>query len=158
MPKTPHHTAHARLTKPSSDGTPQLRMVPMIDVVFLLLVFFLLTANFRSREGFLPAELPRRVTHAGIAELEPVTVRLDSQPDGSCTVQIDTDPAFVISGNTDFSLLSQRLETVLKAGHRNENDPVKLMPTPRTEWDCVVKAYDALWSLDLRNILFAATP
>ena len=57
----------------------QLRMVPMIDVVFLLLVFFLLTANFRSKEGFLPAELPRHVVHAEVMELEPLALRLDGK-------------------------------------------------------------------------------
>jgi biopolymer transport protein ExbD len=31
-----------------------LKMTPMIDVIFLLLTFFVLTARFRSPEQFLP--------------------------------------------------------------------------------------------------------
>ena len=36
-----------------------LKMAPLIDVVFLLLVFFLCTATLQMMEGILPANLPR---------------------------------------------------------------------------------------------------
>ena len=40
-------------------GSPQLSMTSMIDVVFLLLIFFLLSAKFISHEKHLASQLPR---------------------------------------------------------------------------------------------------
>jgi len=138
----------------------KLRLVPMIDVVFLLLIFFLLAANFRSREGFLPAELPRRVVHHDRLELEPLLIELDSPGDGSCHIQIGQEPPVLIDPRdeeADFKLLSSRLKKVLDDEQRSADDPIRLVPTARTKWDHVVKAYDAIWQLDLHNIIFTVT-
>lgn len=35
-----------------------IRMVPMIDMIFLLLIFFLVAAKFRPEEDFLPLQMP----------------------------------------------------------------------------------------------------
>ena len=143
-------------------GRPmQLRMVPMIDVVFLLLVFFMLTANFRSREGFLPAELPHRVTRAQLTEIEPLQLHLNTLPNGDCLVQIADQLSFVIPDKTNrpdspgFQLLSDQLQKIIRQQRRHREDPVKIMPTRSTKWNHVVKAYDAAWQLDLTNIVFA---
>ena len=151
---------NASRAKPQRPGghLMHLQMVPMIDVVFLLLVFFLLTANFRLREGFLPAELPRRVTRAALTEVEPLEVRLDSQVNGDCLVHIGTQPGFVVSATVDgsgFETLVVELRRVIETQRRHGDDPVKLMPSWRTKWDHVAKAYDAIWQLDLENIIFA---
>jgi len=137
-----------------------LRMAPMIDVVFLLLIFFLLTANFRSKEGFLPVELPRQVTRAEQMEQVPLELWLESRADGSCEVQIGLDERFVISAfdtqrvDGAFGILSKRLKKVLASQGRSVRDPIKFMPSGATTWDHVVKAYDVLWQLGLEQIIF----
>ncbi|MFW5698354.1 MAG: ExbD/TolR family protein, partial [Planctomycetota bacterium] len=45
------------------DQTPLIMMEPMIDVVFLLLIFFLVSATIRKKHSELPLELPH-LTHA----------------------------------------------------------------------------------------------
>jgi len=135
-----------------------MRMVPMIDVVFLLLVFFLLAANYRSREGFLPSELPRQGTQAESAELEPLFVYLHSRADGACEVDIGSEISFVIgpaSEGGDFSVLGRELLSAIKGQHRSLDDAVKLVPGRDTKWGHVVKAYDAMWQIELRHIIFA---
>ncbi len=134
----------------------QVRMIPMIDVVFLLLIFFLLTANFRPREGFLPAELPRQITRSELVELEPLLVYLHSRPDGSCEVDIGDATFTIVSPKEggDFSSLGVELLKVINRQGRKLDDPVKLVPNSHTKWDHVVKTYDTLWQLDLRNIIF----
>ena len=136
----------------------QLRMVPMIDVVFLLLVFFLLAANFRSREGYLPAELPTQAAEAEQMELEPLQVHLGSVSDGGCRVQVASDAAVIIlpdSSEAGFEQLSRNVLEVIHAHGRTLDDAVKIIPERGTKWDHVVKTYNALWHVDLRNIIFA---
>jgi biopolymer transport protein ExbD len=99
-----------------------LNLVPMIDVVFLLMIFFLLSANFRGNEGFLPAD----------------SFVIDPADDAS-----------------DFQTLARRLSRVLADQGRRADDPVKLVPDWHTRWDHVVKAYDALWKINLTNVVFA---
>ncbi len=143
----------------------QLHMVPMIDVVFLLLVFFLLAVNFRSKEGFLPAELPQQITLVEQMEMEPLLLYLTTLPDGACQVQIGSEQNIIIThsveqgtvleGEPEFARLGRAVLEVLDQQGRNLDDPVKLIPTRQTKWDHLVKTYDALWQIDLRNIIFA---
>ena len=49
-------TRHRRSTPPPA---PRIELTPMIDVTFLILVFFLCTIQLRSLEGQLESHLPR---------------------------------------------------------------------------------------------------
>jgi biopolymer transport protein ExbD len=147
-----YQSYHPLRPKKVAGSGVQLRMAPMIDVVFLLLIFFLLTANFRSQEGFLPADLPQQVTRAAQMEQMPLELWLESQADGSCEIQIGLDERFVI---TDFDgIFGERLKKVLATQGRSMHDPIKFMPSGATRWDHVVKAYDVLWQLGLEQIVF----
>ena len=122
------------------------------------MIFFLLTANFRSKEGFLPADLPRQVISSEIIELEPLLVYLHSRPDGTCEIDIGSTISFIIPPNRqagDFVTLGNELKKIIDAQGRHLDDPVKLVPNRNTKWDHVVKAYDALWQINLSNIIFA---
>ena len=139
-------------------GRMQFRIVPLIDVVFLLLVFFLLTANFRPREGFLPAELPRQITRAVQMEMEPLAVYISSDVHGNCHVQIGAADSLLIentAGGQGFSAVTERIGLILAQQHRTEEDPVKLVPDQETSWQHVVSIYDSLWRANLRNIIFS---
>lgn len=157
MSTLPDHTRRlARLVPPRSTRM-QFRIVPMIDVVFLLLIFFLLTANFRPREGFLPAELPRRVTHVTTMELEPLLLQFSSDSQGNCHIQIGPTDSLLIEntpGGQDFSPVTKQIRLILAAQHRTLEDPIKLLPDPETSWQHVVRVYDSLWQANLRNIIF----
>ncbi|MEO1615833.1 MAG: biopolymer transporter ExbD [Planctomycetota bacterium] len=50
-------------------------MTPMIDVVFLLIIFFLVSSHLARQETRLPVELPVAATH-GAADLDPVSLTL----------------------------------------------------------------------------------
>jgi biopolymer transport protein ExbD len=59
-------------------------MTPMIDVTFLLLVFFMLTIHFRTLEGVMKAQLPKGVGPGTGAE----------EPEEKLRVRVDlVDPA-----------------------------------------------------------------
>jgi len=144
--------------RPPSRIRMQLSIVPMIDVVFLLLVFFLLTASFRPREGFLPTKLPRQSDAAEPAELEPVTIRVLTLPNGDCQIRIGTQNPRLISADSlaeGFSQLKNAIYHLFVQQGRTTENPIKLIPTSRTKWDHVVKTYHCLWQLNLTNVIFA---
>ncbi|WP_149499892.1 ExbD/TolR family protein [Roseiconus lacunae] len=62
-------------------------MTPMIDVVFLLIIFFLVSSHLARQESRLPVELPVAESHAPL-DLEPV----------SMTVTINQDQQILIGG------------------------------------------------------------
>ena len=76
------------LTPPKGD------MTPMIDVVFQLLIFFMLTIEFKQLEGKLAAYLPKDVgVNAGNAEMkEKVEVELRVTAEGSKLDPINNMP------------------------------------------------------------------
>lgn len=53
-------------------------LTPLIDIVFLLLVFFMLTAHFVRDEG-LPIELPEAISAVALDEQQPLEVEINSQ-------------------------------------------------------------------------------
>lgn len=55
-------------------------LTPLIDIVFLLLVFFMLTAHFVNDDG-LPIELPEAVSAITLDEKEPLEVRITRSGD-----------------------------------------------------------------------------
>jgi biopolymer transport protein ExbD len=70
--------------KPVPRAASQLNMTPMIDVVFLLLIFFIVNTEFRVVEGVLPTKLP---PDPGVSttepekDLPPVRIVLTPNPD-----------------------------------------------------------------------------
>jgi biopolymer transport protein ExbD len=136
----------------------QLLIVPMIDVVFLLLVFFLLTASFRPREGFLPTKLPQLSATAEPSELEPLPIQVFTLENGDCQVQIGAQDPIRISADSvaaGFSEVKNAIHNMFLQQGRNTENPIKLIPTPQTKWDHVVKTYHCLWELNLTNVIFA---
>ena len=55
-----------------------LNLTPLIDIVFLLLVFFMLTAHFVKNEG-IPIELPEAVSAMSMDEDKPLEVKLSKE-------------------------------------------------------------------------------
>ena len=64
-------------------------MTPMIDVVFLLIIFFLVSSHIARQETRLPVELPTASSHQA--------VDLESR---SLTITIDMDAQWQVAGST----------------------------------------------------------
>ena len=69
--------AHRRSARPG-----HLPMTSMIDVVFLLLIFFMVTANFSQDEERLPAALQADGKGASTQDLQPQVLRVRPASDG----------------------------------------------------------------------------
>jgi len=141
-----------------------LNLTPMIDVVFLLLFFFLVVTRFGAGEGVLPAQIPTRSTPV-TAEVPraPLRVRLVMEPpDGrvegglnACRVTIDRFNETPI----DMSALAAALRKIreMNVGF-DEQAPVHLIAGDEIAWDHVVNAYNAALAAEFYKIYFAGSP
>lgn len=71
-----------------TDLPPSLNIVPMIDVIFAILVFFMVSSLYLTRSEGLPVNLPQAKT-AEVHKTQQITVSLDR--DGQLT--LDSEPA-----------------------------------------------------------------
>ena len=65
------------------DRPPQINIVPMIDVIFAILVYFIVSSLFLTRSEGLPVNLPQAET-VQVQKSKQITVSLDSE--GNLTV------------------------------------------------------------------------
>lgn len=72
------------------DLPPRINILPMIDVIFAILVFFIVSSLYLTRSEGLPVNLPRATT-AEVQKTKQITVTLDEK--GKLT--IDSKPAAI---------------------------------------------------------------
>ena len=139
-----------------------LGMMPMIDVIFLLLTFFVLTANFRSPEQFLPALVPAAnasVTSFNI--VEPLVISILDDERG-CVIRIGGNS---VGAETDIviqdaepkrglAVFAERLGETMQSQQRTAGDPVELLCGDEVTWDHLVKVYNILYAMGVSDITF----
>jgi biopolymer transport protein ExbD len=130
----------------------EIKMTPMIDVVFLLLVFFVWTASFHAVEYLLPSSLSQQLGNAAVidspppeAEFEDVIVRILWQ---------DDQVVWQVNGQDVLSLdeVKQRLQLV--AGIKIDA-PVILHPDEEVPVGAVIDVYDISRIAGFDKIQFA---
>ncbi len=140
-----------------SNFSSQARLVPLIDVVFLLLIFFIMTVNFRQQEGFMSAELPAESSSSVISEVEPFQILVSTLDDGNCRIAFAGQAVIIDKQEDDFSDFSDTLKRVMAQRRRNQQDPVMLIDSASTSWQHMMNVYDALLSMNHQNIIFSST-
>lgn len=125
---------------------PGIDLVPLIDVILVLIIFFVVTATFEGRSA-LKLELPR-ATGEATRDGDPLDVLVNA--DGRYFVE-DRE---VLRDGAD--ALKATIEDV-SGGDRER--PVMLRADARTPYQAVITAQEALGQLGYRRILLAvATP
>lgn len=122
-------------------------MASMIDVVFLLLIFFMCTSSFRGRESDLLTQLPQVGGGApGIeADFDPIRIRV-SKLDTGVRVALDGKPC------SSFDDLGEQLEK-----RRQLADvPVLIEGDPAVPFAYMVASLDACYEADLSRVAFSA--
>lgn len=136
-----------------------LRMAPMIDVIFLLLTFFVLTARFRLPEAFVPLQLPKAGPSEQPQLVEPLILEMIATGE-QCRIRIASEQEVVLSSQapqTGLAALADAVEQVCRRQRRRVDDPVELICGDQVPWDSVVKVYDLLRVLGLNQITFVMT-
>lgn len=137
-----------------------LHMTPMIDIIFLLLTFFVLTSNFRVPEDFLSIRLPSSTSQAGMSGLiEPFKINISAASNG-CVVTIGnglTTNELLIrneSLESDLAVFAGTLSPTLKSLKRNSDDPVEITCQDNIKWDHLVKIYNIINAMGLTEVTF----
>ena len=133
-------------TKPA-----ELRMTPIIDVIFLLLVFFVCTANFNPQEKMLPLDttLPGSVV-VEMVQFDPVN--LDTV---LIQISFDQEPRWQIEGN-QCSSLREVQQILWSISDVKEGIPVIIESAENVPMENVIDIYDVCCLAGLSNIQFAA--
>ncbi len=129
-------------TKPEPQG---INITPLIDVVFILLIFFMVTTTFQ-READLAINLPR-------ASQEP-----EVQNSVPMEVVINAHGQFYVGGQ---ELLNNQIDTIKRALQKiavgQKDKPLVIRADARTPHQYVVTAMDAAAQLGLVRLSIATT-
>lgn len=157
--------------RPSVDlQPPKGDFTPMIDVVFLLLVFFLCATRFRQDEGMLKALLPKDRGRDGVTTStpEPVRLRLRRGAEGRVSLRLGAleleqvahypDPEHYRNVQTeptpDYAELERRLQALREIG--GALPPAVIIDAePRVPYRHVVRALNACAAAGLKDVAFA---
>lgn len=122
-------------------------MASMIDVVFLLLIFFMCTSSFRALEGRLPAQLPRTGTgsQGELEDFDPIRIVLSR---GAGQIQTRCDGRVC----ANFEVLLNHL----KALRAVADVPVVIEGQTGVPFGLMVRALDTCYRADLRRVAFSA--
>ena len=135
-----------RIADHRSDDIPEINLVPLIDVVLCLRIFFVVTTTFDAR-SVLKLQLPRADGQPADARAQPLGILINAQ--GRYFVG---DRELL---RTDVESLKQALREV--AGEDRER-VVLIRADARTPWQAVVTAYEALGQLGFRTVANATAP
>jgi biopolymer transport protein ExbD len=137
-----------------------LRMAPMIDMIFLLLIFFLVAAKWRPQEDFLPFKLPgAQAQNYDIGKTEPLKIHILATQTG-CRVEIT--PLYTVqieneNIEADLAVLMEKMENCLLAQKRFATDPIEIICEPEVKWEHLAKIYNMFFGAGLTDITFQMT-
>jgi len=135
-------------------------MAPMIDIIFLLLIFFMVCAKWRPAESFLPMRLQTAgAAGIGVVKAEPLIIQIEARDDG-CIVAIGQATEAVIRQEQieqDLAGFVEQLRGVLEIQRRYASDPVEVVCEPGVKWEYFAKIYNVLYGAGLSDITFCFT-
>lgn len=131
--------------QPDNEDEPEVNLTPLIDVVFLLLIFFMVSTTFETQSR-IQIELPEATAEA-------------SKPDDeSLEIIIDVQGRYFIG---DRQVLNTKLRTlkgaIRKAVGNREGVPVIIRADANTPHQAVIRALDATAQLGLIHISLATS-
>jgi biopolymer transport protein ExbD len=124
---------------------PDVNITPLIDVVFLLLIFFMVSTTF-ERESEIEVTLPEAAIDAPVEEEFVIEVTINAQG------------TYFVNGqrviNTQTSTLKQAM---LKVAEGRQDPPIILSADANATHQAVVRVMDAARQLGFVHLSFATT-
>ena len=139
------------------DRCSTLQMAAMIDIIFLLLIFFLVAAKWCDTEYQLPFDLPKFASNTAADPIEPMTIALEPCDDGFWVQIAAAGPLKVSDENParDLALVLENLQQTLISQKRNTSDPVELSCSKKLKYKHLARFYNLLYGSQITNIILA---
>jgi biopolymer transport protein ExbD len=132
--------------RPSRPDPPDINLTPLIDVVFLLLIFFMVSTTFKE-DARIKVQLPE-------AQGEEVPAE---EPD-VLEILIDRTGTFYVNDRRVVDRKLDTLKTAIAGAAGDDREiPVVIKADARTPHQAVMTAMDAASQLGLLRFAFAAT-
>jgi biopolymer transport protein ExbD len=129
--------------RPNRKELPDINLTPLIDVVFLLLIFFMVSTTF-DRESKIKVELPQA---SAAAQEEKEQERLDITVDIQGRYYVNQQEVI----NTDIETLKRAIE---KAAGGRQDLPVSITADAKAPYQAVITVMDAASQLGFVNMSF----
>ena len=128
-----------------SDGEFGLQIAPMLDILFVLLLFFMVAAGSVKHEASIATQLPGGQPGKDV----PVQITIDA--DGQ--VNVNNAPVDTTEGD-DLPETINRLKGMIAS---NANQPIIVTPTPSTREQRVIDVLNACTAAGVKNLAFGTS-
>jgi biopolymer transport protein ExbD len=129
----------------TSDGEFGLQIAPMLDILFVLLLFFMVAAGSIKHEASIATELPGSQPGKSV----PVQITIDS--DGQ--VNVNNSPVDGTKGD-ELPDTINRLKGLVAS---NKDQPIIITPQPNTREQRVVDVLNACTAAGVKNLAFGSS-
>jgi biopolymer transport protein ExbD len=127
--------------KPTHKKKTNINIIPMIDVIFFLLVFFMLFTSFRTNPYGMEMKLPKAVT-------------VTEQKQENFIINIDENGEFFYQG--DNLPMAKISELAQEKYQENENLVVIINADSETRYSSIVTVMDSVRQVGIYNLALAA--
>lgn len=142
----------------TESNEPKMDMTPIIDVVFNLLIFFMLTMSFVEEEGMLYAHLPKnegtQPSNLPQNTIEEIRIRL-LKSSGSENTRVLVGQQEVSDPVENPNALIGRLKNIIQI---EKKAPVIIDATRKTEFKYLVAVLNSCKTAGVQEIKFAGKP
>jgi biopolymer transport protein ExbD len=132
----------------------ELQIAPLIDVVFLLLIYFMVTASLIKKEADLSFMLPAQADTTDPLTQMPIEVLIEVNELGDIMIE------GMIFGQNETNLddLISQLITLKQAADSTSSELiVNILPSDKALHGRIVKVMDACAAADVKNMSFSMT-
>lgn len=147
--------ARHKKRRPYQDDPPKLEISSLIDICFLLLIYFLVTSTLVPRETDLDMRLPAQVQSDSTPEIEPMFIRIDANGTifsgtGAAQQTLDTDATV-----RDVPLLASQLDLYASAARGADSTPlVQIYADGNASQQRVIDVLNALAKVRITSVTF----
>lgn len=147
--------ARHRRAEPLDEDEPELNISSMIDICFLLLIYFLVTTTIKKKERDLDMALPSAAPTDVQPDIQPMFIKIDVN--GS--IYVNSGPAQEIldtdTSSRELPQLSQRLEMYASAARAGDSQPlVQIYVEGDAKQQRVVDVLNALAAEQIEKVTF----
>jgi len=143
----------SKSNKRAMNSKIEMEFTPMIDVVFLLLIFFMCTLKFKILESKLATYLPTdKGLNTHFEELEPVEkirIKLSLRQGRDCICYINGKPIGILP-----AAQKKVFERIRQLKRASEESPAEIDPDPKVPHGFVVNVVDECLRAKLKEITF----